>query len=112
MNRTGVKLTALDYAIIALTIATAAIHFTLVFPSTLFIMNGLGYLALLAALYLPIPGLPFNRDMVRWALIGYTAFTIVAWFLTGSRIPIAYVDKAIEAALIVLLVVKGRSVSV
>lgn len=107
MNTTDARLTALDYAIIALTIATAAIHFTLVFPSALFILNGLGYLALLAALYLPIPGLPFDRDRVRWALIGYTAFTLIAWLLTGSRIPIAYVDKIIEAALIVLLVLKG-----
>jgi hypothetical protein len=107
MNTT--RLTALDYAIIALTIATAVIHLTLVFPSTLFIMNGLGYLALLAALYLPIPGLSSNRDRVRWALIGYTAFTVVAWLFTGSRIPIAYLDKVIEVALIVLLLRKdGR----
>ena len=109
MSTHGTKLTALDYAIIALTLATALIHFTLVFPSALFIMNGLGYVALLAALYLPIPGLPFDRNMIRWALIGYTAFTIIAWVFTGSRIPIAYLDKVIEATLIVLLVLKGRS---
>ena len=108
MNANRQKLTAIDYGIVLLTLATAIIHLTLVFPSALFILNGLGYLALLAALYLPIPGLPFDRDRVRWALIGYTAFTIVAWLFMGSRIPIAYVDKLIEAALIVLLILKGR----
>jgi len=109
MNTKNTKLTILDYAIIALTITTAVIHFTLVFPSALFILNGLGYLAQLAALYLAIPGLPFDRDKVRWALIGYTAFTVVSWVAMGSRIPIAYVDKVIEIALIALLILKGRT---
>lgn len=109
MNVNGQKLTAIDYGIILLTLATALIHFTLMFPSAMFIFNALGYLALLAALYLPIPALAERRDFVRWALIGYTAFTIVSWVAMGSRIPIAYVDKLIEAVLIVLLILKGRN---
>jgi hypothetical protein len=110
MDRNASRLQPIDIGIILLTLATAVIHFTLVFPSTLFILNALGYLALLAALYLPIPGLPFNKDMVRWALIGYTAVTIFAWFfMGGSRIPLGYITKVIELALIVLLVLKGRA---
>jgi hypothetical protein len=111
MNTSRQTLNALDYAIILLTVATAAIHFTLVFPSAMFIINALGYLALLAALYLPIPGLPFDRDKVRGALIGYTAFTVGAWLFTGSRIPIAYLDKVIEVTLIALLVIQARRAS-
>jgi hypothetical protein len=112
MDTNGAKLTVLDYAIIALTLATAAIHFTLVFPSTLFILNALGYVGLLAGLYLPIPALAGRRDFLRWALIGYTAFTIAAWlFMSDVRTPLAYATKLIEGVLIVLLVLKGRQAS-
>jgi hypothetical protein len=98
----------LQVAIILLTLATAAIHFSLTFPSAMFIANGLGYLVLLAALYLPIPQLAGYRRWVRWILMGYTALTIVLWVAMGSRIPIAYVDKAIEVALLVLLAWESR----
>ncbi len=103
MNQTKVQIGPLQIAIILLTVATAVIHFTLEFPSVMFILNGLGYFTLLAALYLPIPQLASYRRLIRWALIGYAALTIVLWAITGSRIPIAYVDKVIEVVLIVLL---------
>ena len=51
--------------IIALTIATAIVHLYLGFQGLpLFVLNGLGYLALLAALCLPIPRLDPYRDAV------------------------------------------------
>jgi hypothetical protein len=62
----------LQIGIIVLTLATAIIHLQLVFPSVLFILNGLGYLGLLGALYLPIPQLAGYRPLVCWALVGYT----------------------------------------
>ncbi len=108
MNREKVDLGLLQIGIIVLTLATALVHFTLVFPSVLFILNGLGYLALLAALYLPIPQLSSYRRLVRWALLGYTALTVVLWVIMGSRGPLAYVDKAIEVVLIVLLWAESR----
>lgn len=94
--------------IIALTIATALIHFSLLFPDPVFIMNGLGYLGLLAGLILPHPLLDRRRRRIRWALISYTALTIVLWLAFGSRTPIAYADKVIELALIALLVIEDR----
>jgi hypothetical protein len=108
MNQTRTQLGLLHVGIIVLTVATAVIHFTLVFPSVIFILNGLGYLLLLAALVLPIPQLASYRSLVRWALLGYTALTIVLWVIMGSRIPIAYVDKLIEVVLIVLLWLESR----
>ena len=87
MNQTYAKMGPLQYAIIALTVTTALIHFTLVFPSPLFILNGLGYLVLLGALYLPIPQLADYRSLVRWALIAYTALTVILWVIMGSRTP-------------------------
>ena len=108
MNQERAQLVLLQIGIILLTAATAIIHFSLVFPSVLFILNGLGYLALLGALYLPIPQLTGYRHLVCWALMGYTALTVVLWIFIGSRIPIAYVDKAIEVVLIVLLWLESR----
>jgi hypothetical protein len=94
--------------IIALTIVTALIHISLIFPDPVFIMNGLGFLALLGALYLPIPQLVGWRRQIRWLLIGYTALTIVLWLAFGSRIPIAYISKVDELLLIVCLLIENR----
>jgi hypothetical protein len=100
--------------IIALTVSTAIIHFRQAFlfliPDILFVLNGLGYLTLLAALYLPIPQLSGYKNIIRFALIVYTALTIVAWFVItgGYGTSIAYIDKIIEAILIALLVVEAR----
>jgi hypothetical protein len=94
--------------IVVLTIATALIHLQLAFPDPVFILNGLGYLTLLAALYLPIPQLSSYRDTVRWGLVGYAALTIFLWILIGERTPIGFIDKAIEVALITLLLIDTR----
>jgi hypothetical protein len=97
---------ALRAGIAALTLATAAIHLQLNFPDPVFILNGLGYLTLLAALFLP--NLAGYRGLVRWALIGYAALTILLWILIGARTPIGYIDKVIEVALISLLLLDVR----
>ena len=99
---------ALRAGIIALTLATAFIHLQLAFPDPVFILNGLGYLALLAALYLPASRLARYRIAVRWVLVGYTALTIFLWILLGARTPIGYIDKAIEITLILLLLLEAR----
>jgi hypothetical protein len=93
--------------ILLLTLATAAMHLYLglSFGNTLFVLNGLGYLGLLAALRLPIPQLVRFRGAVRWALVGYTALTIVLYFIDNPGMIIGYVDKAIEVTLIALLLV-------
>jgi hypothetical protein len=101
----------IQIAIILLTVATAVIHLVLGIPNnlTMFILNGVGYLALLVALYLP--QLRSYQNYTRWALIGFTAVTIVAWVvITGFDLtnPIALITKLIEIALIVCLFLEGR----
>ena len=109
MTTTGTSTdTTLRVGIVLLTLATALIHLQLAFPDPAFILNGLGYLTLLAALYLPVGRLARYRNVVRWVLIGFTALTIFLWILLGARTPIGYVDKAIEVALIVLLLLEAR----
>lgn len=105
---------AVRAAIIILTAATAVIHFRQAFlfliPDILFVLNGIGYLTLLAALYLPIPRLAAYKNIIRFILIGFTALTIVLWFVItgGYGAAIAYIDKTIEAILIVMLVIDAR----
>ena len=97
--------TILRVGIIVLTLATALIHLQLAFPDPAFILNGLGYLALLAGLSLPLPQLARRRNAVRWTLIGYAALTILLWILFGERTPVGYTAKTFEVALILLLLV-------
>jgi hypothetical protein len=99
----------LRVGVIVLTVGTALIHLYLGlqgFP--LFILNGLGYLGLLAAIILPIPRFSEYRNLVRWVLVGYTALTIFLWILVGARNSIGYADKIIELALIALLALEAR----
>jgi len=98
----------LRVGIVLLTLATAIIHLQLAFPDPGFILNGLGYLTLLAALYLPVTRLARRRNAVRWVLIGYAALSILLWVLLGARTPIGYIDKTIEVALITLLLIEAR----
>jgi hypothetical protein len=98
----------LQIGIILLVIATAAIHLSLGIPNFLvmFILNGIGYLVLVAALYLP--QLQRYRRLIRWALIAFAAVTIIGWIAIGARSTIGYLDKVIEVALIALLLIEMR----
>ena len=93
--------------VVLLTLATAAIHATL--GGMLFLANAAGYTVL--ALAMVAPGLAGRwRWLVRLALIGFAAVTIIGWVAIGPRFGLAYVDKAIEVALIgVLLIEQWRS---
>jgi len=60
--------------IVGLAVATAVIHVRLAFLFggsflIIFILNGVGYLALLAALYF-LPQMAGQRALIRWSLIG------------------------------------------
>ncbi|MDX6382251.1 MAG: hypothetical protein QOI57_3275 [Rubrobacteraceae bacterium] len=98
----------LRIGIVALTLITALVHLSLNFPDPVFILNGLGYLTLLAALYLPIPQLAPYRNVVRWVLIGYTALTVILWLAIGLRNPIGYITTLDEVVLILLLLLEAR----
>lgn len=113
MTTTATSPSVLRLGVIVLTLTTAIIHLYLGLSSSLppFVLNGLGYLALLAALYLPIPQLTPYRSTIRWVLVGYTALTIVLWLVItgGASTTIGYIDKIVEVLLIVLLVAQART---
>ena len=112
MNTESSRISAVQIGIIILTLGTALIHFSLLFPDVLFILNGLGYLTLLAAYFLPIDLARNNHNLVRWLFIIFTVVTILAWVAMGDKSwpggSLGYLTKLIEAVLIVLLVVDGR----
>jgi hypothetical protein len=95
------------YAIVALTVITALIHLGLgISPlNPLFLLNGIGYLVLIVALYF-ISQLAGQRSLIRWVLLAFTAITFVLYFafnwpdIWGA---IGLIDKAIELILIILL---------
>lgn len=100
------KLTGKHYGIILFTLATAVLHIIL-FPDIMFTLNGLGYLALLAAYFLPIPFLQQRHNLVWWALVGYTTLTIILWvimgdknFVAGTSSATGYYAKAAELLLL------------
>jgi len=106
MNATQTKMGGLQIGILLLAVATSLIHLTLSFPDPVFILNGLGYLALAAAFFLP--QLKAYHATVRWVFIGFAAVTIIAWVAIGMRTPLGYLTKVIELVLIALLWMDGR----
>lgn len=112
MTTTASSPPVLRLGVIFLTLTTAIIHLYLgSLGLPLFVLNGLGYLALLATLYLPIPQLNPYRSSIRWVLVGYTALTIVLWLVItgGASTTIGYIDKIVEVLLIILLVAQART---
>ena len=99
---------ALQIGVIILTLITAFVHLSLNFPDPVFILNGLGYLTLLATLYLPISQLVPYRRSVRWLLIGYATLTVILWLAIGLRTPTGYTTTADEVLLILLLLLETR----
>ena len=103
------KLTVKHYGIILATLATAVVHLSL-FPDIGFTLNGLGYIGLLGAYFLPIPIFQQRHRLVWWALVGYTVLTIILWILLGEKqfVPgtssaIGYYAKAAEVILLAIL---------
>ena len=93
----------LRVAIVGLVLATAYIHSTL--GGLLFTLNATGYLVAAVALVIPIALAVRFRWVVRLGLIGYAAATIIGWAIQGPYFMTAYIAKAIEVTLIILLAV-------
>jgi hypothetical protein len=112
METKGISTGPFQTGIIFLTLVTALVHLIFLNISmgkldTLFTLNGLAYLALLAAFVLPqFQGM---HALVRWALAGFAVVTIIAWLFMGDKSWwLGWVTKLDELALIGLLVLEGR----
>ena len=90
-------------AIVALALATGYIHFTL--GGLLFTLNAIGYAVAAVSIAIPLALAVRFRWVVRLGLIGYALTAIIAWAIQGPYFQTAYIAKAIEVTLIVLLAV-------
>jgi hypothetical protein len=104
----AVKFGTTQIVILALTLITAVIHLT--FTEPLFMLNGLGYLGLIALYFIEFRFLPVPHSWVRWVLVGYTALTVVLYIIMQfptnehSFSLLGIFTKLVELVLIVLLV--------
>ena len=106
------KLTGKHYGIVLGNLATAFLHLSLfskMGPDPI-VLNGLGYLGLLGAYFLPIPFFQQRHKLVWWAMVGYTLLTLVLWvvmgdknFVVGTSSAIGYYAKAAELILLAFL---------
>jgi hypothetical protein len=90
-------------AIVALALATGYIHSTL--GGLLFTLNAVGYAVAAIAIVVPLALAVRFRWVIRVGLMGYAATAIVMWAIQGPYYQTAYIAKAIEVALIVVLAV-------
>jgi hypothetical protein len=97
----------LTAAIVVLALVAGAIHLSLGAP--IFVLNALGYFALVAAYLIAAtvshPLVVRFSWLPRVALLAYAATSIVAWMVMGGFYWLGYLTKALELTLIVLLVV-------
>ena len=107
----------MSIVIVLLTLFTAAVHLSFFIRDptggVIYLLNAIGYVGLLALLYLPVPALDRFRRPVRWALMAFTAVTIVAYIVYSVThndwtVPLGPVDKVVEVVLIGLLLREGR----
>ena len=94
---------AIRAAIVALALTTGYIHYTL--GGVLFTLNALGYLVAAVAIVIPLALAVRFRWFIRLGLMGYAATAIVMWAIQGPYYSTAYIAKAVEVALIVLLAI-------
>jgi hypothetical protein len=90
-------------AIVALALATGYIHYTL--GGLLFTLNAVGYAVAALAMVVPLALAVRFRWVIRIGLIGYAATAIVMWAIQGPYYSTAYIAKAIEVTLIVVLAI-------
>ncbi len=118
MNDARPTLGPLAAGVILLTVVTAAIHFYLApiefgtgatLFGVLFVLNGLGYLTMLAVIYAPLGFLAPFRLAARVIIIVIAAASIGAYFYVGVFDTIGWVDKAVEAGLILLVLIETVS---
>jgi len=114
MNQRKRELGTPQIVIIGLTVITALIHLVLGIKMVaeplgmLFIFNFIGYSTLVAALYF-VPQLSSKQRQIRFALLAFTAITVIAWIPAGTKDALAYFDKLVEVALVALLFRESRT---
>jgi hypothetical protein len=96
----------LTAAIVALTLTTAYIHFTL--GGVLFTLNALGYVGLAMALVvgaIPHPYVDRFSWLPRVGLAAFTTVTIGAYLVIGPYFGLGWMAKGVEVGILILLAI-------
>ena len=115
----GIQLSRRQYSIIGLVVTTAVIHLLIGLNDVILLLNGLGYLSLLSAIYLvPASAIKNIRLLLYGGLTGYIIITILLFFVShpwgfdGNSIDrLGLVTKAIEVILVSLVILDWRQFS-
>lgn len=91
------KLSTAKIGIIVGALATALLHLSLLpkMGADPIALNGLGYLGLLGAYFMPMEIFQKNHKMVWWGMVGYTALTMILWLVMGDKNFVAGTSSAI-----------------
>ncbi len=121
-NSTRPALGPASALVIALALSAAAIHFYLVPDEfnkgatgygTMFILTGVGYVAALGLMYLPLPVLAPFHSLGKVLMVGIAVAAIIAYISLGYFDTLGWVTKGIEAALVLAVgadtVLAGKS---
>ena len=100
------KLSLLQLGVLALGVMTAILHLIVgIEGEWLLLLNGLGYLGLMALLYLPLNFIQKQmKQPLHWVVLGYTVITLVGYFVThplGAYDSFGLLTKLVEVLLIV-----------
>jgi predicted flap endonuclease-1-like 5' DNA nuclease len=99
----------LQVVIVLLGLAAIVLHLLLGLPPQLSIPVGLLYVALLAAMYLPLPGVSSARTWLRWVIITFAMANVIGWLIQASQPPLVrFVAPLVEAALAVLVFLESQ----
>jgi hypothetical protein len=99
----------LQAAIVLLGIAAILLHLLLGLPPQLSILVGLFYVVLLAAMYLPLPGVSSVRPWLRWVLVVFAIANVIGWIVQIYEPPlIRFVVPLVELVLAILVFVESQ----
>ncbi len=110
MNRSSLRAVILVTGLITALIHLVLLNVGMGTIDPLFTLNALGYLALLAALFLNLPLVSRQQPLVHWAFMAFTAVTILAWIVMGRPYTmLGYITKLDELVLLAALYMHLRA---
>lgn len=100
---------SLQVLIVMLGLAAILLHALLRLPSQLYVPLGLLYVIVLAAMYLPLPGVSSARPWLRWVLLAFAIANVIGWIVqTTEPALVRFVAPLVEVGLAVLVFVESQ----
>jgi hypothetical protein len=99
----------LQVVIVVLGLAAILLHGLLGLPPQLYMPVGLVYVVLLAAMYLPLPGVSSARSWLRWVIILFAIANVIGWIIQASEPPLVrFAVPLVEMGLAILVFLESQ----